>query len=633
MKKIATLTFLFFNFLIYAQDTDFSSLSIPENLKENANSVILFEDVSIEIKSQNLMLITYKKAVSVLNKLGDANKFVTVHYDKNRKIRNIKTIIYNSGGAEIKKVKSKEYKDVSQFDGFSLYSDSRIYYYEHVPIDYPYTIYYEYEIETINTGFIPSWEPIESYLTSIVSSTYKLKTNDDLRVRINERNFDGFLISKNNDAINLEYKLSNFKGIEKEPYSPILENFTPKVLVGLNKFSLEGVNGEANNWKEFGKWRYDSLYNGNDILSEPIKIQIRKLVENITNPNEKAKVIYDYVQNKTRYISIQEGIGGWRPIKAEEVHNLGYGDCKGLTNYTKTLLDVVGVKSHYSVVWAGQEKKNVNPDFFSMQGNHVILNLPNDKGDIWLECTSQKMPFGHLGDFTDDRDVLVITPEGGEIKHTKIYKTEDNLQTTKGNYIIDIDGNITGDVYIESTGTQYDDNLLGNDGKNQKELDVIFKKYLSNINNIKFSKIEVFNNKEAFKFEEKLVFTANNYGVLNGTQLLIPINAFNNNSDAPARIRDRKLPFEISMNFQDIDEVKIALPTQLKIEYIPEKVELNTKFGTYSIEVIKTDDHNYLYKRTLKIISGNFQKEDYEPYRNFRKEIARHDNSKIILIK
>lgn len=633
MKKIATLTFLFFNFLIYAQDTDFSSLSIPENLKENANSVILFEDVSIEIKSQNLMLITYKKAVSVLNKLGDANKFVTVHYDKNRKIRNIKTIIYNSGGAEIKKVKYKEYKDVSQFDGFSLYSDSRIYYYEHVPIDYPYTIYYEYEIETINTGFIPSWEPIESYLTSIVSSTYKLKTNDDLRVRINERNFDGFLISKNNDAINLEYKLSNFKGIEKEPYSPILENFTPKVLVGLNKFSLEGVNGEANNWKEFGKWRYDSLYNGNDILSEPIKIQIRKLVENITNPNEKAKVIYDYVQNKTRYISIQEGIGGWRPIKAEEVHNLGYGDCKGLTNYTKTLLDVVGVKSHYSVVWAGQEKKNVNPDFFSMQGNHVILNLPNEKGDIWLECTSQKMPFGHLGDFTDDRDVLVITPEGGEIKHTKIYKTEDNLQTTKGNYIIDIDGNITGDVYIESTGTQYDDNLLGNDGKNQKELDVIFKKYLSNINNIKFSKIEVFNNKEAFKFEEKLVFTANNYGVLNGTQLLIPINAFNNNSDAPARIRDRKLPFEISMNFLDIDEVKIALPTQLKIEYIPEKVELNTKFGTYSIEVIKTDDHNYLYKRTLKIISGNFQKEDYEPYRNFRKEIARHDNSKIILIK
>ncbi|OGS69474.1 MAG: hypothetical protein A3F91_08120 [Flavobacteria bacterium RIFCSPLOWO2_12_FULL_35_11] len=631
--KIALLLIVLFISQTYSQDYNFNVASIPENLKEDVNSVILFEDISIEIKSQNSMLITYKKAVSVLNKLGDANKYVTVYYDKNRKIRNIKTIIYNSGGVEIKKVKSKEYKDVSQFDGFSLYSDNRIYYYEHVPIDYPYTIYSEYEIETINTGFIPSWEPIESYLTSIVSSTYKLKTNDDLRVRINERNFDGFLISKNNNSINLEYKLLNFEGVENEPYSPILENFTPKVLVGLNKFSLEGVNGEANNWKEFGKWRYDNLYNGNDNLSEPIKTQIRKLVENITNPIEKAKVIYNYVQNKTRYISIQEGIGGWKPIKAEDVHNLGYGDCKGLTNYTKTLLDVVGVKSHYSVVWAGEEKKNVNPDFFSMQGNHVILNLPNDSGDIWLECTSQKVPFGHLGDFTDDRDVLVITPEGGVIKHTKIYKTEENLQTTKGSYTIDNEGNITADVYFESTGTQYDDNLLGNDGKNQKELDIIFKKYLSNINNIKFSKIEVFNNKEAFKFEEKLAFTATNYGVLNGNQLLVPMNAFNNGSDAPARIRDRKLPFEISRSFLDIDEVKIALPTLLKIEYIPEKVALNTKFGTYSIEVIKIDDYNFHFKRTLKIISGNYQKEDYEPYRNFRKEIAKHDNSKIILIK
>jgi hypothetical protein len=30
----------------------------------------------------------------------------------------------------------------------------------------------------------------------------------------------------------------------------------------------------------------------------------------------KAKLIYDYVQQKSRYVSIQVGIGGWKPMDA-----------------------------------------------------------------------------------------------------------------------------------------------------------------------------------------------------------------------------------------------------------------------------------------------------------------------------
>ncbi|MDO9276481.1 MAG: hypothetical protein Q7T92_13155 [Lutibacter sp.] len=81
MKKIATLTFLFFNFLIYAQDFDFSSLSIPENLKEDANSVIRFENYAIEIKSQREMIISYQTAITIYNDLGDEHANLTIYYD------------------------------------------------------------------------------------------------------------------------------------------------------------------------------------------------------------------------------------------------------------------------------------------------------------------------------------------------------------------------------------------------------------------------------------------------------------------------------------------------------------------------------------------------------------------------
>lgn len=60
------------------------------------------------------------------------------------RIQNIKTIIYNALGAEIKKVKKKEYKDVSQVAGGTLYADNRMLYYEHIPTSYPYTIYYDF---------------------------------------------------------------------------------------------------------------------------------------------------------------------------------------------------------------------------------------------------------------------------------------------------------------------------------------------------------------------------------------------------------------------------------------------------------------------------------------------------------
>ena len=42
---------------------------------------------------------------------------------------------------------------------------------------------------------------------------------------------------------------------------------------------------------------------------------------------------------------------------------------------------------------------------------------------------------------------------------------------------------------------------MRSDGKSPKELDIRFKKYLSNINNIKFAKIEVNNNREEIKYE------------------------------------------------------------------------------------------------------------------------------------
>ena len=88
--------------------------------------------------------------------------------------------------------------------------------------------------------------------------------------------------------------------------------------------------------------------------------------------------------------------------------------------------------SYYTELYGDRDKIDIESDFFSVQGNHVILCVPNKDKYVFLECTSQTDPFGYQANFTDDRNVVVIKPEGGEIIRTKIYENKDNSQISKG---------------------------------------------------------------------------------------------------------------------------------------------------------------------------------------------------------
>ena len=138
-----------------------------------------------------------------------------------------------------------------------------------------------------------------------------------------------------------------------------------------------------------GKWFYDEILYGTTDLPEETKIKIKNLVGNEKDPLKIAEIVYKYMQEKTRYVSIQEGIGGWKPMLAKDVDKLGYGDCKALTNYTRALLDAVGVVSYYTRLYGETDKKEIYADIVSFQSNHVILAIPDKSNYVWLECTNQ----------------------------------------------------------------------------------------------------------------------------------------------------------------------------------------------------------------------------------------------------
>ncbi len=624
---------MFFTSFIFAQKIEYNSLNISDSLKENANAVVRLNEIDIVIASQRSMNIITKRVVTVLNEKGLSAIDAIESYDKRTNIRNIEATVYDILGNEIKKIKRKDFKDQSAVDGGTLFSANRYLYLDYTPIQYPFTIVFDSEIETSTTAFIPKWYPSSDYFVSVEKSILNVKYPGNLGFKKMEFNFSNSKIDKTIDtATELSYTATNILAQKQEDYSPVYSSIFPKLMMGLELFHLEGVDGNAKTWKEFGQWYSDKILLGTNDLPDETKMTVKALVGDEKDPIKKAKLIYNFVQQKVRYISIQVGIGGWKPMLASDVDRLGYGDCKALTNYTKALLDVVNVPSYYTILYGDRKKLSIQSEFVSMQGNHVILSIPNGDNYTWLECTSQDDPFGYQGTFTDDREVLVIKPDGGEIVRTKVYEDNGNTQVSKGTYALSTNGDFSGKITIASEGSQYNQKALI-ENRQPIEKESHYKEYWGHINNLKIIKTSFSNDKDKIRLTENVAIEAVNYGSLTSNKLIFVVNAFNKTNAYVKRIRNRKNPLEIQRGFLDEDEITITLPSGFSTEFLPENYELNSKFGNYKTEIIKTDTANLVYKRTLFVKKGLYSNKEYDEYRLFTEQISRNDNAKIILTK
>lgn len=629
LRKLFLLAYLtFWNVAIAQEITPVAS--IPQNLRENANAVIRYSQTAINISGRKSMTITRNRIVTVFNEKGLGYIDASEGFDPTTSVKNIQLVIYNKEGQEVKKIKRKDFKEQSVSEG-SIITDNKLISYDYVPVQYPFTAQYTSEITTSNTAFLPRWTPIEGYYASVEKSGITVTAAPELGLRYKTYNQGSAItIQETNGGINAFSE--NIPAMVAEDYSPSFHKMVPHVLFGLKIFHLEGVDGEAKDWESFGAWMYKNLLEGRDELPGTTIDAIRQKTGNETDPLKKAKIVYEYVQSKTRYISIQLGIGGWKPMKAKDVDRLGYGDCKALTNYTRALLRAVGVDAAYTVIYAGTGKRDITPDFVSMQGNHVILAIPHNNTITWLECTSQTAPFGFQGDFTDDRMALMITPEKGVLVRTFVYQPKTNTQALKGQYKLSESGGISGSLQIISKGIQYDNKChLGL--SSQDNLVKHYKEDYSHIHNLKLKKAQIQDSKDTQELIENLAIEGENYWNGNSKTYMFAVNAFNKYEHVPQRYRNRKAPFVIERGFYDVDEVTIDLPEGYSIDAKPENFTITNKFGEYKTEYGFDQPGKITYKRILLVNDGSYPGEEYENYRLFREKISRNDNAKVVLVK
>ncbi|MCB0372211.1 MAG: DUF3857 and transglutaminase domain-containing protein [Muricauda sp.] len=630
MRFLTSLAFFLFLHFSFAQN--YSIASIPKELMENADAVARLDVMDIHVEALDKMTYSVKQVVTVFNKSGDGYASTRAMYDNEKKIKKIEATFYDAFGNKLEEVKKRDFKDVAAVDGFSLYLDNRLLYYRYVPVQYPFTVEFVYEVETSDTGFFPPWYFVSGYGISVEQSKYSVTyPSADFKPLVKEKNLENVSVQREDANGVLSYVATQIPAMEEESLSPSFQLVAPSLSVRLPKFHYKGYDAEVQDWHDLGIWIQNELLSGRDQLEESTIAEARNLVKGVDDDLEKAKKIYQYVQDNTRYISVQVGIGGIQPISAIEVDKVKYGDCKGLTNYTKALLKAVGVESYYVVVESGSAKIDFDEDFADLvQGDHVILTIPYKGNYYWVDCTSQVHPFGFIGDFTDDRKVLVIKPEGGEIMTTSSYLNQENKQIIKATYKVLEDLSMEGQVVVHTTGTQYD-NRFWLERESEKDVKEYYKNFWDNINGLEIKDFGFENNKDSVAFIEKVDLFALNYLSKNGEDYLLTLNAFNNGAYVPPRYRNRKLPFVVQRGFLDEDETVIQIPENFHLTGLPEKIQLETTFGTYQTEVFKKSDKELLFKRKLLLKAGEYPKESYKDFRAFMRTIAKNDNQKIIL--
>ena len=131
-------------------------------------------------------------------------------------------------------------------------------------------------------------------------------------------------------------------------------------------------------------------------------------------------------------------------------------------------------------------------------------------------------------------------------------------------------------------------------------------------------------------FQETLQVSALDYAAKTNDQIIFAPNVFNNSGYVPKRYRHRKLPFEVQRGYLDEDNYLISYPEGYNVENLPQPVHIQSNFGEYQMTYEATQGGLRL-KRKFLLKQGYYPPEEYENYRKFRRQVAKTDNTKIII--
>lgn len=412
----------------------------------------------------------------------------------------------------------------------------------------------------------------------------------------------------------------------KEIFCPEPESFLPSIKIIPVNFQY-GVPGSSTDWQSYGNWQY-RLAEGLQELPVNEMNRIVQMIHGTSDKKEIIRTLYHYLQDHIRYINVSIDIGGLKPYPATYVSENKYGDCKALTNYMKALLEVAGIKSYYTKVYAGTQPRQLIFNLPSQQFNHVILTVPLDGDTIWLENTSNVNPIGYVGTFIQNRDALLVDEKQSKIIRLPALKENEVQEGRRFDFNINKDGNteltlrytFRGDNFEKISGLQTEYNT---DVQNQ---------VMHNILSFPYFEMKGWNLTRPDRDARSMTLVSdlsvkNILGTIGNEYYFSFIAAYLPEFTSP---KTRRLPVSLPYSLCSCDTMVYHLPEGINTVTFPTNTSIVNKYGRYQIN-FRRDGSKLIILRDICLYRGYYEPPEYSQFYSFLSAIKADEKRKIII--
>ena len=605
-------------------------MSFAEAQEINIGAIIDRYDASFNMVSQTTGTYKVNMRVSVLSKDAADEAMFLVYQDGFKSLSSFSGVL-ESGGKVIKKYKVSDLKSVSVGEGGI--TDATVSYLEPVaPV--PYVVEYTYEVSYKN-GFIsfPTFIPVTEPGVILSSASYTLTVPPGTELMYKSSMEPEKETGAKADIY--KWKAPTFPGYVYEHMMPSIYERVPYLYVGPKSFTYARTQGEQNDWQAAGMWLY-GLQKDVCTVPDELRAKVQEMTSGVSSDRQKIKILYEYLRQNTRYVSIQLGIGGLRPFPVEMVMKSGFGDCKALSVYMQALLAAADIHSEYLIVNTG--RRSLLKDYYSVgQMDHAMLCVPMQKDTLWIECTNPRLPLGYRHDNIAGHEVLLIGENGGQKVRVRPYP--DSLRRS----VESVEVTLNADGSAHCVGSRH---LVLDDAEAYVGFSALTEKTKFNAimgaNSLtpdNFKIVSVTDNFEDWanmsdgeeyipETEIRYEFDAANYAKVSGDRIFLDLNPFAKQvrADRKQRVNDYVRSRRVTIE----DVVSLTLPEGYTVESLPASATISSPFGTLKTEVTFADGKIDVVQ-TLTMIPGRFTKEEYDLYRTFAKDVTKAYSTRVVL--